>query len=99
MLIDAIILDHPRLRGKNLVRQPTNQRQLGSPPLTREERITDDLQDELLGITPAYAGRTTKTFLNKLLLRDHPRLRGKNTSSTFNMSTFKGSPPLTREEQ
>ncbi len=52
---------------------------------------------QIQGITPACAGKTM--YYSKLfsMIRDHPRLRGKDLSCTTEMPLYTGSPPLARE--
>ena len=71
----------------------------GSPPLTREELNLSLNSSNVIGITPAYAGRTVIILAWLGDLRDHPRLRGKNLDHTNLKRSVMGSPPLTREER
>ena len=52
---------------------------------------------DIFGITPARAGRTEKTYRAELSSQDHPRSRGKDTSSHVGFVSLAGSPPLARE--
>ena len=50
--------DHPRVCGENLRHRREHLRILGSPPRMRGEQALPDPDRDLVGITPAYAGRT-----------------------------------------
>ena len=91
-------MDHPRLRGKNLIRLYVSACELGSPPLTREKHPHNSLLLLLQGITPAYAGKTVKDGCTGSMERYHPRLRGKNCKRRLYWQYGAGSPPLTREK-
>ena len=80
--------DHPRLRGKDFLSDHGVSTGLGSPPLARERRIVLDNGITIPGITPAYAGKTEPFSCRMILLRDHPRLRGKN-QCIYNQATRK----------
>ena len=72
---------------------------LGSPPLTRERRVTKDMRCVLAGITPAHAGKTTRIAQIIARKQDHPRSRGKDLPQ-YSIWLFRlGSPPLTRERR
>ena len=49
-----------------------------------------------IGITPAYAGKSSKLFSFSLLCQDHPRLCGEKFGINFNPFTYTGSPPPMR---
>ena len=70
--------DHPRIRGKDLLILVKLIALLGSPPHTRERRLSFIFFFLLFGITPAYAGKTYQLEMPDLLLMDHPRIRGKD---------------------
>ena len=91
--------DHPRLRGNDWPATFFQPYSGGSPPLARERRHTEFVPNEYTGITPACAGTTfpmNKTFKTS---RDHPRLRGNDTSPHLKSACPNGSPPLARERQ
>ena len=88
--------DHPRLRGEYIGGSKTRKRKLGSPPLTRGILLVYRLLQNIVGITPAYAGNTRHTPKSEQRLWDHPRLRGEYASRIFLFASLLGSPPLTR---
>ena len=93
----ALIRDHPRIRGKDLTYCLRDAIMIGSPPHTRERLSRFNAGEDKLRITPAYAGKTPKQRKDKALIRDHPRIRGKDFSSDSSGTCNSGSPPHTRE--
>ncbi len=89
--------DHPRLRGKDCLYGRRGKKVTGSPPLARERRPFRKFDDERRGITPACAGKTGRRACARSSGRDHPRLRGKDSTSASATLTGRGSPPLARE--
>ena len=69
--------DHPRLRGKDFEKVSDIEKDIGSPPLTRERRLANIYAGLAFRITPACAGKTEFRRVDKGKLWDHPRLRGK----------------------
>ena len=51
--------DHPRLRGKDVLYIKGSEPTPGSPPLTRERLTLELSMPSVIGITPAYAGKTS----------------------------------------
>ncbi len=68
----------------------------GSPPLTRGPQGSSVQRVDQDGITPAYAGTTSKFSPVSSHSRDHPRLRGDHASIQSHTGHPSGSPPLTR---
>ena len=82
-LLFFIFRDHPRLRGDHIGGLVFISRHVGSPPLARgphekRARLSYDAR-----ITPACAGTTGNASSRKIVLKDHPRLRGDHKASTF----------------
>ncbi|EFU77574.1 hypothetical protein HMPREF0381_0530 [Lachnoanaerobaculum saburreum DSM 3986] len=94
-----MIEDHPRLRGEHTFIHSGQNPVKGSPPLTRGTRFKCCYHKVRIGITPAYAGNTLSSIVARILLRDHPRLRGEHTFIHSGQNPVKGSPPLTRGTQ
>ena len=69
---------------------------LGSPPPTRGKLGYRGRCVIVVGITPAYAGKTVKKRHRLSHARDHPRLRGENNRQYRSQCHSKGSPPPTR---
>ena len=89
-------MDHPRLRGEHQQRCIQECTAEGSPPPTRGTPITPPCTMGCPGITPAYAGNTSKLFFAPGCMRDHPRLRGEHVPVCQTSVTSLGSPPPTR---
>ena len=92
-----MVQDHPRLRGKDLVRGYKSTVSLGSPPLARERLLAMKDKVAAVRITPACAGKTSIPKTAPIRLQDHPRLRGKDSFDVSQISHVAGSPPLARE--
>ena len=88
--------DHPRLRGEQAVCAAYVYNDIGSPPLARGTGGLDGARDKGHGITPACAGN--RDIINELLaaIKDHPRLRGEQSSNFDIRAARSGSPPLAR---
>ena len=88
--------DHPRLRGeKNALLKP-QAIFLGSPPPTRGKGRLDHQRLGLYRITPAYAGKRSRSVISSIFVRDHPRLRGEKSPPDTALVQPRGSPPPTR---
>ena len=74
--------DHPRLRGEQRYITIHIFARLGSPPLARGTVLISLSNAGFDGITPACAGNRIIATANRLMLRDHPRLRGEQASRT-----------------
>ena len=70
---------------------------IGSPPHTRERPIIYNTIIHNYRITPAYAGKTFYVTWFSQCLKDHPRIRGKDSPVSAAFPTKTGSPPHTRE--
>ena len=89
-------LDHPRLRGEHHTNSYPVFVSPGSPPPTRGTRACRHAQSVSGGITPAYAGNTSRQIFKVILTWDHPRLRGEHLGRFTVLSYGAGSPPPTR---
>ena len=71
-------------------------RSKGSPPQVRgKQKYTIDMRRGR-GITPAGAGKTPETALERLAFTDHPRRCGENFRRLSSGEMFTGSPPQVR---
>ena len=91
------IRDHPRVCGKDYLLVLSFRSLLGSPPRMRERPYSYLFIFYLLGITPAYAGKTREIDARVDTDRDHPRVCGKDKSSSSPQYFSMGSPPRMRE--
>ena len=77
--------DHPRVCGEKLVRLMCCRCLAGSPPRMRGKAVDCPFSLPLVGITPAYAGKSTKQAKQQDKARDHPRVCGeKSPQRTLN---------------
>ena len=91
--------DHPRMCGKNLQTLRPMHLMPGSPPHVREKLATSLRGVPGSGITPACAGKTFKIGDSMPRGWDHPRMCGKNSISSNEVSHTPGSPPHVREKR
>ena len=84
---------HPRLRGEDSSSAPLVGNATETPPLTRgrpKQVARDRLHN---GNTPAYAGKTTISFVVILMRRKHPRLRGEDLYARHDLEAeFRNTP-------
>ena len=71
---------------------------MGSPPRMREKPLLQRWEITPSGITPAYAGKTNCHIVISPLLKDHPRVCGKNKGDIVSDDAGAGSPPRMREK-
>ena len=90
--------DHPRVCGKNKLFSILSSDPLGSPPRMRENAVLKAFLWRSCGITPAYAGKTFPSLKTFYVMRDHPRVCGKNRSFASIDALKAGSPPRMREK-
>ena len=90
--------DHPRVCGKNPAAHYPIRMSVGSPPRVREEPFSPSGISQRSRITPACAGRTLSRAPDPHVLRDHPRVCGKNYLQRKSLHNANGSPPRVREE-
>ena len=88
--------DHPRLCGEKFVVSAFVRDFGGSPPPMRGkvEWVSKNMDD--LGITPAYAGKSSCHKKEARGNRDHPRLCGEKPASSSLVMFQPGSPPPMR---
>ena len=90
--------DHPRVCGKNKIRDVCFKILPGSPPRVREKLESIGKAAGSIGITPACAGKTFPEYPALLVTWDHPRVCGKNQTSINANTALVGSPPRVREK-
>ena len=91
-----MLTDHPRIRGEEASRTARAPMFWGSPPHTRGRGCGSSLMVSGLGITPAYAGKSTDRRPVRLRVADHPRIRGEESRPAGGREEVAGSPPHTR---
>ena len=77
----AVHEDHPRIRGNHISIAFWSRSVSGSPPHTREPRLSTFSASHLHRITPAYAGTTILFAIGQAVHEDHPRIRGNHSTT------------------
>ena len=88
--------DHPRLCGEKPVLVFCILQPSGSPPPMRGKVKEWDTESQILGITPAYAGKSRTCWRKSRGTWDHPRLCGEKAASRYKPLKNRGSPPPMR---
>ena len=88
--------DHPRLCGEKSTCTRLADNKKGSPPPMRGKVSIVVELDFLVGITPAYAGKSLGHFFYAFIFWDHPRLCGEKQRSSVVILLLLGSPPPMR---
>ena len=88
--------DHPRLCGEKCTRTERKLLPAGSPPPMRGKAVNAHVTFLHVGITPAYAGKSTRKPPRRRAFRDHPRLCGEKKGSLIVINFNTGSPPPMR---
>ena len=88
--------DHPRVRGEQIISRYMREPSPGSSP--RARGTEDDVPEFRItaGIIPACAGNSSPSTARRHPERDHPRVRGEQLASAFNVEYAKGSSPRAR---
>ena len=71
--------DHPRVCGEKLRKTAVSVRELGSPPRMRGKETLIKRPWHMIGITPAYAGKSADCVMTETRDGDHPRVCGEKT--------------------
>ena len=87
---------HPRIRGEDQRHFEARQYAGGSPPHTRGRWLKKLNIVQLLGFTPAYAGKITSCDRSSRRTQVHPRIRGEDLAMADIGEGDEGSPPHTR---
>ena len=90
---------HPRSRGENLKCGCFAVAVLGSSPLTRGKRQSDNVRRARGRLIPAHAGKTPLACADPRRSAAHPRSRGENVTGVPGGRRPPGSSPLTRGKQ
>ena len=76
--------DHPRLCGEKFSIKSTKSNCPGSPPPMRGKETSLSDLSQLFRITPAYAGKSQRIWLQGAGSQDHPRLCGEKSTLKTN---------------
>ena len=90
------VQDHPRLCGEKSMDERAEIVETGSPPPMRGKDGVKQYTADRVGITPAYAGKRFKSFVDGLRIEDHPRLCGEKCRQSDVLNRPLGSPPPMR---
>ena len=93
----ALRWDHPRVCGKDSLNPSCRHAISGSPPRMRERLEGGVKAYGVERITPAYAGKTVNLHVVHYIVRDHPRVCGKDSHGFLLFCVVWGSPPRMRE--
>ena len=88
--------DHPRVCGEKRVLSSPSFAKIGSPPRMRGKEGVALLSGQIVGITPAYAGKRAAANFHLGTTRDHPRVCGEKGAFQRVRNTSVGSPPRMR---
>ena len=90
------VRDHPRVCGEKALIHGITFPSLGSPPRMRGKAHALKKRPLPVGITPAYAGKSSFLSGCTRMPRDHPRVCGEKRPRHAGMHAQKGSPPRMR---
>ena len=95
-ILSAIFVDHPRVCGEEEFRHSQNERPQGSPPRMRGRVKAGRSGSVRSWITPAYAGKSSRSRPGLPFCRDHPRVCGEEHRAAAESARPSGSPPRMR---
>ena len=87
---------HPRIRGEDIHHAAATGSYRGSPPHSRGRLAVASDVDQLVGLTPAFAGKTYHPSHYTGFGGAHPRIRGEDRDIEASAQTHDGSPPHSR---
>ena len=85
--------DHPRMGGEKMNKRYEEGRKPGSPPRRRGKGPMLCHRCQVLGITPAWAGKSGRSCGQTSASRDHPRVGGEKAKIQLRTAKRRGSPP------
>ena len=88
--------DHPRVCGEKIYTNLGEFLDKGSPPRMRGKAAHSERVEEFVGITPAYAGKSTTPGTTRTAEQDHPRVCGEKRRIPVRRTVWLGSPPRMR---
>ena len=91
--------DYPRVCGEKRSREAANFRLWGSPPRVRGKGPGVALLHDGKGITPAYAGKSSRRRCCRAGLGDHPRMCGEKKRHVIQLNRTWGSSPRVRGKE
>ena len=88
--------EHPRVRGEDTHDERFLSVGLGTPPRARGRPSREREAEVLAGNTPACAGKTLGSRPHQTSDREHPRVRGEDSSAAQPSADRTGTPPRAR---
>ena len=88
--------DHPRMCGEKAAASAAGSPLSGSPPHVRGKGVGGAGPALCAGITPACAGKSTRSPSFIVVKRDHPRVCGEKFQNLMGQNDSTGSPPRVR---
>ena len=88
--------DHPRMGGEKGEYDTDSDNDTGSPPHGRGKGVVNGRAGLLVGITPAWAGKSLFCFTAAVPIQDHPRMGGEKLLTCERIDFRLGSPPRGR---
>ena len=88
--------DHPRVCGEKPESGRWGEQDAGSPPRMRGKEWYLQGENPAPGITPAYAGKSSRESDCCNELQDHPRVCGEKVKLSYTDDDAEGSPPRMR---
>ena len=92
----SIMQDHPRVCGEKSSPTSSHRKGQGSPPRMRGKALAPAPTIDIIGITPAYAGKSRILSSFPTRFWDHPRVCGEKFTTLHGENDFWGSPPRMR---
>ena len=90
------VRDHPRVCGEKRQGNMNKEVKVGSPPRMRGKASHHEVCVLVLGITPAYAGKSSTATLAAHSTGDHPRVCGEKSANPKVRDTMEGASPRMR---
>ena len=88
--------DYPSVCGEKTPDASSTTKSIGSPPRMRGKAKRHVADDGMIGITPAYAGKSLRYAIVKPPSEDHPRVCGEKKAELTPDELSRGSPPRMR---
>ena len=88
--------DHPRVCGEKVPHRHHPLAAPGSPPRMRGKAHQGEPKRAMVGITPAYAGKSSRKRCPCRPQKDHPRVCGEKQACGITLDARSGSPPRMR---
>ena len=92
----SIMQDHPRVCGEKSSPTSSHRKGQGSPPRMRGKALAPAPTIDIIGITPAYAGKSRILSSFPTRFWDHPRVCGEKEICRKTQNIVPGSPPRMR---